>query len=59
MTCPKSHDIPAGAEVPLRVTGPAPEDVELDWKAYLAIPHQADRAYHLRLEQALATQRHA
>ena len=44
----KASSVPAGAEVPLRVTGPAPEDVELDWDAYLAVPDQADRAYHLR-----------
>lgn len=46
-----SHKIPAGAEVPLRVTGPAEDDVELDWDGYLAIPEQADRAYHLRIEE--------
>lgn len=47
-----THKIPAGAEVPLRVTGPGEEDVELDWDAYLAIPDQAARAYHLRIEQS-------
>jgi hypothetical protein len=47
----RSHKIPTGAEVPLRITGPEEEDVELDWDAYLAIPHQRDRAYHLRLDE--------
>lgn len=54
----RSHKIPAGTEVPLRITGPAAEDVELDWNAYLAIPHQRDRAYHLRLERAQAAPPH-
>jgi hypothetical protein len=53
-----SHKIPAGAEVPLQVTGPDEEDVELDWDAYLAIPHLRDRAYHLRLQEAQAMQPH-
>jgi len=53
----ESHAIPAGAEVPLRVTGPDEEDIELDWDGYLAIPDQRDRAYHLRIEQGYATQR--
>jgi hypothetical protein len=47
----ETHKIPAGAEVPIQVTGPEEEDVELDWDAYLAIPDQAARAYHLRIEQ--------
>ena len=34
-----------------RVTGPAEEDIELDWDGYLAIPDQAARAYHLRIQQ--------
>jgi hypothetical protein len=29
--------VPKGAEVSLRVTGPGPEDVEIDWDGYLAI----------------------
>ncbi len=53
----ESHEIPVGAEVPLRVTGPDEEDVELDWDGYLAIPDQRDRAYHLRIKQGYATQR--
>jgi hypothetical protein len=52
----ESQKIPAGAEVPLRVTGPGEEDVELDWDAYLAMPNQRDRAYHLRIEQGYAAQ---
>ena len=53
----RAHKIPAGAEVPLRVTGPNEEDIELDWDAYLAIPHQRDRAYHLRLRDSYAASR--
>jgi hypothetical protein len=49
-----SHKIPANAEVPLRVTGPGEEDVELDWNTYLAIPDQAARAYHLRIQNGYA-----
>ncbi|HZO05035.1 MAG TPA: hypothetical protein VFB52_01490 [Solirubrobacterales bacterium] len=52
----RSHSIPAGAEVPIRVSGPNPEDIELDWDAYLAIPDQSARAYHLRIEQSRAMQ---
>jgi hypothetical protein len=51
----ESTPVPAGAEVPLRVTGPTEEDVELDWDAYLAIPDQADRVYHLRAKAQRAT----
>jgi hypothetical protein len=29
--------VPRGAEVPLHVTGPGPDDVEIDWDGYLAI----------------------
>jgi len=49
-----SHKIPAGAEVPLRINGPGKEDIELDWNAYLAIPDQAARAYHLRIQNGYA-----
>jgi hypothetical protein len=45
----RSHKIPAGAEVPLAVNGSGDDDFELDWDGYLAIPNQADRAYHLRI----------
>lgn len=48
----RSHPIPPGVEVPLRVTGSGAEDFELDWDGYLAIPGQADRAYHLRIRHA-------
>ena len=48
----KSHKIPAGVEVPLQLNDTGDEDFEIDWDAYLAIPHQADRAYHLRIEAA-------
>lgn len=32
--------VPRGAEVPLRVTGPGPEDVEIDWDGYRALPER-------------------
>jgi hypothetical protein len=54
----ESHKIPAGAEIPLRVTGPGEEDIALDWDAYLGIPRQRDRAWHLRLRESQAAQRH-
>src|SRR5262245_47765467 len=34
----RSNKIPAGAEAPLRITGPGEDDFELDWNAYMAIP---------------------
>ena len=46
----KSEKIPRGVEAPLQVTGAGDGDIELDWDGYLAIPDQADRAYHLRIE---------
>ena len=52
----KSHKIPRGVEVPLRLKGTGEDDFEIDWDAYLAIPHQADRAYHLRIEAAREVQ---
>jgi hypothetical protein len=45
----ESQKTPAGAEVPLRVTGTGAEEIELDWDAYMAIPDQSARAYHLRI----------
>ncbi len=48
----ESHTIPPGVEVPLQLNGMGEDDFELDWDAYLAIPQQADRAYHLRIEAA-------
>lgn len=49
-----SNKIPAGAEVPLVETGPGPDDFRLDWDAFLAIPHQADRLHLLRDAEARA-----
>lgn len=40
--------VPAGAEVPLRLLGPRPEDVEIDWDGYLALPGRKQRAERLR-----------
>jgi hypothetical protein len=42
--------VPSGAEVPLRVTGPGPEDVEIDWDGYLALPGRKQTAERLRAE---------
>jgi len=42
--------VPSGAEVPLRVTGPGPEDVEIDWDGYLALPGRKQAAERLRAE---------
>jgi len=53
----RESSIPARAEVPLQVTGPGEEDIELDWDAYLTIPDQKARAYHLRIENGWANQR--
>ena len=47
--------VPVGAEVPLQVNGPDAEDVELDWDAYLEIPYQADRTYHLHVKAGRAS----
>ena len=35
--------VPAGTEVPLRVTGPGPDEVEIDWEGYLAMPGRKQR----------------
>ncbi len=45
----ESRKIPAGAEVPIVEIGPGREDFRLDWDAFAAIPHQADRLHHLRI----------
>ena len=45
--------VPAGAEVPLRVTGPGPEDVEIDWEGYLGMPGRKQHAERLRGEAQL------
>ena len=42
--------VPSGAEVPLRVTGPGAEDVEIDWEGYLAMPGRKKAAEQLRAE---------
>jgi hypothetical protein len=42
--------VPAGTEVPLRVTGPGEEDVEIDWEGYLAMPGRKQQAERLRGE---------
>jgi hypothetical protein len=42
--------VPAGAEVPLRATGPGPEDVEIDWEGYLALPGRKQAAEQARAE---------
>jgi hypothetical protein len=42
--------VPAGAEVPLRVTGPNPADIEIDWDGYLALPGRKQEAERLRAE---------
>ncbi len=45
--------VPAGTEVPLRVTGAGPEDVEIDWEGYLALPGRKQAAERLRGEAQL------
>jgi len=40
--------VPAGAEVPLLVTGPRPGDVQIDWEGYLALPGRKQEAERLR-----------
>jgi hypothetical protein len=40
--------VPPGTEVPLTVTGPGFEDVEIDWHGYLALPGRKQRAEQLR-----------
>lgn len=42
--------VPAGTEVPLRVTGPGPDEVEIDWDGYLAMPGRKQAAERLRGE---------
>jgi len=42
--------VPSGVEVPLRVTGAGPEDVEIDWEGYLALPARKEEAERLRAE---------
>ncbi len=42
--------VPSGTEVPLRVTGPGLEDVEIDWEGYLALPGRKQAAEQLRAE---------
>jgi hypothetical protein len=42
--------VPAGTEVPLRVLGPGPADVEIDWDGYLALPGRKQQAERLRAE---------
>jgi len=42
--------VPRGTEVPLIVTGPGPEEVEIDWEGYLALPGRKEQAERLRAE---------
>ena len=44
------HRVPKGAQVPLTVTGPAPEDVTIDWDAYLAMPGRMRQTKRLEVD---------
>ncbi|KAA1427404.1 hypothetical protein [Nocardioides antri] len=44
------HRVQKGAQVPLTVTGPEPEDVAIDWEAYLALPGRMRQTKRLEIE---------
>jgi hypothetical protein len=59
----RGHPVPRVPEDPGWHRGPAAtdgngaEEIELDWDAYMAIPDQSARAYHLRIRQWVHPQR--